>query len=97
MTPKSSAYVDLQEIPAIDITCNHCGSIIRLPLPKIDLNNSVHCVGCNTQLWFDKSTHFANLLLLLQALSDYKRIAGDAKFTVGFSLPYVPASGDRVA
>jgi hypothetical protein len=93
MTPKDSTYIDFREFPAIDITCEHCHSVIRIALPKHDLSASVFCVGCNTQLWFQNSREQQNLLGILQLLSWYKENASGMKFLIGISLaPLFPAS-----
>ncbi len=97
MTPQNSTFIDFQEIPAIDITCKHCKSVIRLALPKVDIAKSVFCVGCNTQLWFDENQDYVNILGILRTLSRYKERASEMKFSVGFSFTSVsgPFSGAK--
>jgi hypothetical protein len=87
MTAQKSIQIALDEISAIDLTCKHCGSVIRMTLPKVSLSPAFYCVGCNTQLWLHESdAAYTNLLNVLRVLSRYKEIADLSKFKVGFSL-----------
>lgn len=87
MTAQKSIQIALDEISAIDLTCNQCGSVIRMTLPKVTLSTAVSCIGCNTQLWLHETDPaYTNLINVLRALSRCKEIAEHSKFKVGFSL-----------
>ena len=89
MVPMNIEHTDFQEIPAIDITCKNCNSVIRLTLPKDRLTMNLACVGCNTQLWgYEDDEYYLNVLGFLKLLSRYRGHIKESKFTIGFALPF---------
>jgi hypothetical protein len=86
MTPKIVTQIDLTEIPAIDISCNKCGSKIVITLPKQEISNSARCPGCGTPLWSYTETIHQTLTGIIRTLGTWKEECKGAPFTLGFSL-----------
>lgn len=85
MTPQTVIHIDLTEIPSLEITCNACGSVIAVNLPKDNLLHEAKCVGCDTLLWEYQGASHTAINGLMRTLSDWKKAKG-MPFTVGFSL-----------
>ncbi|MGB8473970.1 MAG: hypothetical protein WCE61_07810 [Candidatus Acidiferrum sp.] len=85
MTPQRVTTFDFKEITAVDLTCAHCGTLVRLVLPVEQLD-VMKCAGCKRQI-VDGQHNLAHPLAvaLLKALSDWQRHQSK-DFALGFSI-----------
>src|SRR5947207_10322529 len=89
MTPHQIVRVDFTEIKSIEVTCQNCGAMFTLPLPKETLSHRQDCASCNKRLWEDAT--FLEVLGVFRSLSAWNARA-ERTCRLGFSLDASRAS-----
>ncbi len=85
MTAQTITRFDLLEISSVEITCE-CGSVVKIPLPKLNLADQLQCAGCNLPLWDHRDSPIRlHAQALVRALSEWQKNRYK-KFGLGFSL-----------
>jgi hypothetical protein len=93
MSPQYLYHFELSEIPALEISCNQCKSVIRLTFPQNNLAQTLQCVGCGSLFWVPGNQIHQTMLGLIRTLGAYREQEKAQNFTVGFSLVSPASSG----